>query len=182
LKKRITILVLALAAALPAAAVVEIVETPSSAGPVKQWWPRITPPKGWEHDREHSLAYGINAMAPAGKSFGDAETVMYGKAMYRPRELELRNVDMLIERDRRKALKDDPPRKSAKGASLKTADGTSLKTVTYEPARGEGNWERVAYGQEGDYFILFAVSSRTKKGLNSARAAFERMVKGYSEK
>ena len=182
MKKSIPVLVLVLAAALPAAAEIEVVETPSSAGMVKQWWPKVAPPKGWEHDREHSLAYGINAMAPQGKTFGDAETVMYGKAMYRPRELELRDVDMLIARDKRKALMSDPPRKSSNAGALRTADGTALKTVTYAPGKGEGNWERVAYGQDGDYYVLFAVSSRTKKGLEAARPAFEQMVKGYSVK
>ena len=174
-------LVLALALALPVNAAIEIVDTPSSAGPVRQWWPKVAPPKGWEHDREHSVAYGINAMVPSGKTFANADTVMYAKAMYRPRELQLRDVDALIDRDRRKALTQDPPRKSALAPGLKTADGKPLKTVTFIPARGEGNWERVAYAQEGDYFILFAVSSRTRKGYDGARSAFEQMLKAYRE-
>ena len=179
MKRRIATLAVCLAAVVPAYSAIETVETPSSAGTVRQWWPKVTPPKGWQHDREHSLAYGINAMAPEGSHFGDAETVMYAKAMYRPREVQLKDVDALIDRDRRKALIQDPPRKSAAAPPLKTADGTSLKTWSYIPARSEGNWERVAYGQEGDYFILFAVSSRSKKGYEAARASFEQMVRAY---
>ena len=169
-------------AGLPALADIEMVETKSSLGPLKQWWPRVAPPKGWAHDREHSVAYGLNAMVPEGTTFGDAETVIYAKALYRPREMELRDVDNLIERDRRKASTQDPPRKTASAPALKTGDGRALKTVTYTPVKGEANWERVAYGQEGEYFVLFAVSSRTKKGFDAARPAFEAMVRGYREK
>jgi hypothetical protein len=181
MKKSLSGLVLAMTFAWPSHAAIEVVETPSSAGPVRQWWPKVTPPKGWEHDRPQSVAYGINAMVPSGKTFGDADTVMYARAMYRPREPQVRDVDALIDRDRRKALMQDPPRKSAMAPGLKTGDGKPLKTVTFIPARGEGNWERVAYAQEGDYFILFAVSSRTRKGYDAARPAFEQMLKAYRE-
>lgn len=175
-------LAVACALALPVHAAIEMVETPSSLGPVKQWWPKVTPPKGWRHDREHSTAYGINAMTPEGQTFGDAETVIYAKAIYRPREPQLRTVDMLMERDRRKAQAQDPPRKTGTAPEIRTADGKALKSLTYIPARNEGNWERVAYAEEGDYFVLFAMSSRTKKGYDAARPAFEQMVRGYREK
>ena len=174
-------LAISMLAALPLPAAIETVETPSSAGTVRQWWPKITPPKGWVHDREHSVAYGINAMVPEGQAFGEAETVMYAKALYRPREPRLRDVEMLAERDKRKAATQQPPRKATNAPALKTGDGKSMRTIAYVPAKGEGNWERVAYLQEGNYFILFAVSSRTKKGYDAARGAFERMVRGYKE-
>lgn len=180
--KTLCALVVSVATLLPAQAAVEMVETSSSLGPLKQWWPRVAPPKGWQHDREHSVAYGINAMAPQGSAFGEAETVLYAKALYRPREMELRDVDALIERDRRKALSQDPLRRTAAGPAVKTADGKVAKTITFTPARGEGNWERVAYLAEGDYFMLFAVSSRTRQGYEAALRAFEQMIRGYREK
>jgi hypothetical protein len=180
MKTRLIVL-LALAAAAPAAAEIERVATTADGGISMRWWPRVEPPKGWKHDREHSVSYGINAMAPARASFGKAQTVMYAKAIYKPRERELTSVDALIERDRRKSLERNPKQEVAKGAPLTTADGKVLQSLTYAP-KGSGNWERVAYGEEGDFYLIFAVSSRTKAGYQSAMPAYEKLVAGYKEK
>lgn len=177
----IVLIAFALGAAMPAIAEIESVATTESGGVSMRWWPKVQPPKGWKHDREHSVSYSINAMAPAGKSFGEAQTVMYAKAIYKPRERDLASVDALIERDKRKSLERDPKLAIGKAEPLKTADGKVLQSVTIVP-RGKGNWERVSYGEEGDFYLIFAVSSRTQAGYESAMRSYEQLVRSYKEK
>ena len=181
MKARVLVVLAALAAVWPAVAEIEKVPTTQDGTLALRWWPKVTPPKGWRHDREHSVSYAINAMAPAGSSFDEAQTIMYAKAIYKPRDMQVKSVDMLVERDRQKFLARDPSMKIAKAPAIKTADGKALVSMTFTPA-SSGNWERVSYGEEGDFYIIFAVSSRTEKGYKSALPAYERMVRGYREK
>jgi len=169
------------AATTTAMAEIEKVATTDTGNLSMRWWPKLTPPKGWKHDRPHSVSYGINALAPQRGNFGSARTVMYAKAIPKPREPELKSVEMLMERDKRKALANNPGVAVASGAPLKTADGKTLPSITYAP-KGEGNWERVAYGEEGDFYLLFALSSRTRAGYDGAMKSFEALVGSYREK
>ena len=170
-----------MAAATPAIAEIERIATTDTGNLSMRSWPKVTPPKGWKHDRPHSVSYGINALAPQRGNFGSARTVMYAKAIPKARERELKSVEMLMERDKRKAVANNPGVSVAAGPPLKTADGKTLASITYAP-KGEGNWERVAYGEEGDYYVLFALSSRTRAGYDGAMKSFEALVGSYKEK
>ncbi len=59
-----------------------------------------------------------------------------------------------------------------------TSDGSELESFTFFPA-GKGNWEQVAYGEEGDYYLVFTVSSRSKDGFEKSWGAYEQFVKNY---
>ena len=170
-----------IAMATPAIAEIERVATTDAGNLSMRSWPKLTPPKGWKHDRPHSVSYGINALAPQRGNFGTAQTVMYAKAIPKSRERELKSVDMLMERDKRKALARNSGMTVAAGAPLRTADGKTLQSITYAP-KGEGNWERVAYGEEGEFYLLFAVSARTRAGYDGAMKSFEALVRSYKEK
>ena len=78
--------------AAPASAEIEMVAAPTDRGPVYHWWPKLVIPAGWHHDRNFSFYYSLNAIAPEGVSFDDAHTVMYAKAMYKPREPQVKSL------------------------------------------------------------------------------------------
>jgi hypothetical protein len=155
--------------------------TPSDQGLCFHWWPKLPSVDGWHPDRENSLGYAANALAPDGFTFGDAETVMYAKAIYKPREPESKSVDMLIENDKKDFLADTPDIAIEAAGSLTTADGQVLRSFTFFP-KSKGNWERVSYGEEGEYYLIFTVSSRSLKGYSAAMTAYEQLIGRYKEK
>jgi hypothetical protein len=65
--------------------------------------------------------------------------------------------------------------------ALATGDGQKLRSLTFFP-QGEGNWERVSFGEEGEYYLMFTISSRTKSGYDMALPLYEAMLRAYKEK
>ncbi len=144
------------------------------------WWPVLAPVEGWHHDRQYSNFYNVNAQAPDGYTFADAETVIYAMALYKERIPETKTVEMLIEDDIKRFLSRDPSIMVTEAEPQKTADGQVLKSFTFFP-KEKGNWEQVSYGEEGDFYLTFAVSSRTKEGFTQALGAYKQFIGRYKE-
>lgn len=160
---------------------IEKIAIPGEKGMSFSWWPKLAPLSGWEQDREFSLRYSATALAPIGASFADAETVMYAKALFKPRIPKMTSLAMLIESDK-KAFLDNVPAVAIKEApSLVTADGKKLISLTYTP-KEKGNWERVSYFEEGGFCLVFTISSRTPEGFLATAKAYETLIAQYKEK
>lgn len=178
---RSRILLLAAALTLATGPRAEIVVIPVEApqgGRAERWWPNVTPPKGWRHDRDHSLNYNLNALSPEGESFASAETVIYARAVRKATDATVNTVPKLMARERQTILKRTPNYEVKAGKALLSRDGQRLQVVNFTP-RGDGNWERVAYGEEADYWLLFVLSARSKKSFDAAAKPFEGMVWKY---
>ncbi|MGP1682973.1 MAG: hypothetical protein ACTS8S_11665 [Giesbergeria sp.] len=163
----------------PVSAEVEKVAAPADSGIALRWWPKVQPPQGWHFDRESSHHFGFNAMAPDGSTFSAAETVMYAKANYKPREPQIKTLKQLVEHDFSRFRQSYPDITVVIEPSLHSADHKPLQVVTFAPSTG-ANWERVAYGEAHDFYVLFTVSSRTKDGFEFTLPAFKSMVASYS--
>jgi len=83
-----------------------------------------------------------------------------------------RQVAIRSERSRLR-ISDTPP--------IRTADGKPLRSLTFFPPDGKGNWERVAYGEEGEYFLIFTLSARSLESYRASLPAFETLLAGYRE-
>jgi hypothetical protein len=145
------------------------------------WWPKLPEIKGWHQERESSFHYNANALAPDGKTFNNAEVVMYAAAFYKPRMPETTSLDMFVSDDKSKSIQDNPGLVISAAGWLATADGQRLKSFTFRPTKG-GNWERVSYGEEGDFYLVFTISSRTKRAYEKAMPSYKSMVNTYKEK
>jgi len=145
------------------------------------WWPKLPVIDGWHHDHENSLHYNFNALAPNGKSFSDAETVIYANAIYRPRVPDDKTLASFIEGDLQKFRNDDPGLKVVEDSQVKTGDGKIVRMFRFVPSK-QGQWERVAYFEEGDYYVDFVVSSRSESGLSKSARAYEQLISKYREK
>lgn len=167
--------------AAPASAEIEMVAAPTDRGPVYHWWPKLVIPAGWHHDRNFSFHYSLNAIAPDGVSFDDARTVMYAKAMYKPREPQIKSLEMFIDSDHKTVRAKAPGLEIKESAPLATADGKRLRSFIFFPATG-GNWEHVAYSEEGDFYVIFTVSAHSYEEYRAATSAFERLIGDYREK
>ena len=66
-------------------------------------------------------------------------------------------------------------------AALTSADGRKVVSLSYTP-NSAGNWERVSYLEEGEFFLIFTVSSREQKGFDASAKAYETLISQYREK
>ena len=145
------------------------------------WWPRLPAVKGWHQDRDKSYELGANVLVPDGSSFSDADTVMYAEAFYKPRVPDIASVEVLIDGDKKKFLDHSPDMKIVESKGLATGDGKVLRSFQFIPGR-QGDWEQVAYGEEGDFYLIFTVSSRTETGYAKSISAYEGLIQSYREK
>lgn len=145
------------------------------------WWPKLPPVKGWHHEREYSYSYGANAQAPDGYTFSNAESVIYAKALYKPRIPKITSLEMLIKGDKEQFVSRDPNIIISEIDPIKTGDGQILKSFTFVP-KDKGNWEQVSYGEEGDFYLIFSISSRTREGFMKNQDTYKEFINRYKEK
>ncbi len=62
--------------------------------------------------------------------------------------------------------------------SLATAGGKKLVSYTFFPKKGV-NWERVSYGQECKFYLVFTISARSAAALHKSMPAYEQMIRNY---
>jgi hypothetical protein len=180
MKKLVLSLLIAL---LPSVASAEIVKSADidCKGICFHWWPKLQPPQGWHQDTDMSYRDNINALAPDGHTFGDAEAVMYGNAVYKPRVPEDKSIDQFVQGDKERFASEHPKSEMKDAEPLTTADGKSLRSVIFVE-KNDGYWERVSYGEEGDFYLVFTLSSRSQKGYDETMSAYEKLVESYREK
>lgn len=142
------------------------------------WWPKLAPVKGWHQDKDGSFNFAANTQAPDGFSFANAETVIYAKAIYKPREPEVKSLQNLIENDISQFKSDNSDIEVKNVKSLVTSDGQSLRSITFFPAK-EGNWEQVSYGEEGVFYLIFTISSRSKKDFDKSIGDYKKFINTY---
>jgi hypothetical protein len=142
------------------------------------WWPKLMPAKGWHQESDSSFANGVNIQVPDGFTFSNAETVIYAKASYKPRIPETTSLEMLIKDDKSEFLADDPSVSIVEVQPLKTAEGKILKSYTFFP-KDKGNWEQVSYGEEGDFYLTFTISSRSHSGFLKSVTVYEQYISQY---
>ena len=157
---------------------IEKIAAPCDTGICFYWWPKFAHLKGWHQDKDQSYYYRINALAPDGSSFANAEAVMYAEATYKPRVPETKSLDMFIADDRKHFLVSDPLIAITEVTGLMTGDGKKLRSFTFIP-QSKGNWEAVSYGEEGEYYLTFVVSSRSKGSFDKTQDAYHQLVANY---
>ena len=142
------------------------------------WWPVLPKVKGWHHEENYSIKYNINAQAPEGFNFSNAETVIYAKALYKPRVPESKSLDKLIQNDKKQFLEQDSKMKITKVAS---SNEKYFQSFTFFPS-SKGNWEKVSYAEEDDFYLVFTISSRTENGYKKSLKGYEEFVSKYKIK
>jgi hypothetical protein len=180
MKRLASCLMILLAAATVADAEVVKMAVPSDSGLRLYWWPALPIPKGWQHDDEVSREREVNVILPIGKSFDDAPAVIYARADYKPRLPQVHSLADYIHQDKADIGSQSPTAAIADRPDVKTGDGATLKVVSYAlPAKRQ--WELVAYGEEGDYYVLFTVSAATDTDLKDAESVFYGLLARYKK-
>lgn len=176
------ILLVIMVLSIPASAEIEKTAVPTDKGIQLYWWPKLKAVAGWHQDRKLSNSYGINAQAPDGYTFANAAAVIYAKADYKPRMPGTKSLEMLITGDKQNFRAKDPTVVISEVDPLKTGDGKSLRSFTFFPKEKKGDWEQVSYGEEGDFYLVFVVSSKTKEAFAKAVDAYKTFISQYKEK
>jgi hypothetical protein len=143
------------------------------------WWPKLPAVKGWHQEEEVSRKQGVNALAPDGSTFKDAETVMYGTAATKVNS-DATTLDEFIAADMKGFAEHAAEAVIKEIEPLTTADGRKLRTFTFFPKK-DGNWECVSFGEEGEYFLVFTLSSRNKMAYEKSLPVFQAMIREYKE-
>jgi len=180
--RRVTATIMAFIATTPCAhAEIFKLAVPSDDGISLVWWPIVTTPPGWTHDEEASRYFAVNMLIPRGTSFADAPVVMYAKASYKPRTPDTHTVAELIQQDITEHKANVSGVVATALQPIRSGDGKALPYYRFSPP-GDGAFELVAYGEEGDYFLLFVVSAQSEAALTEASRKFETMISRYSER
>lgn len=173
-------LLAALATALPAVAEVEKSALSTGDGIQMYWWPKLPALEGWSPDPVASMQYGNNVLAPAGHSFADADAVIFANARYKPRLKDIASLAELIAGDRHDFAERVGGVKVRDAARLQSAYGYALQCLALEPVF-PGNWERVCYLEEGEYYLTFTLRARSHEAYVAAARAFETLISRYHE-
>lgn len=164
-----------------ARAEIEQTVTRCDTGTCVYWWPKLPQIRGWHQDKSQSLNSGISAWAPNGRSFVNADAVIYAIATYKPTVPESKSLVNFISADTSRFIISDPSITITEGKALVTADGQKLRSFTFLP-ESKGSWEVVSYGEEGNYYLTFVLSARSKEGLQQAETAYRQLIAGYRAK
>ena len=178
---RILLGLLLAAASAFSVAEVEKSANPGAKGTEFNWWPKLPEVPGWQQDLESSFEHNINALAPAGKRFSGAETLIYAKAVFKGHLPEIKSLDALIENEKSDFLANAPGGLIRASPGLSTADGRKVRSLTYI-RKGQANWERVSYLDEDEFYIIFTISSDTRAGFDASSKAYEDLISRYKEK
>jgi hypothetical protein len=160
---------------------IEKTATVCNTGICLYWWPKLPAVSGWHQDKEQSLNYGANALAPNGSSFVDAEAVMYAVAVYKPRDPQDKSLAMFIAGDKSQFLSSNPNSAITQVSDLVNGDGNKLPSFTFFP-KANGNWEQVSYGEEGDFYLTFVLSARSKKAFEKTQGTYRDLIAHYKAK
>jgi hypothetical protein len=170
----------AIALCLPGRAEVERTAIAGGDGIELFWWPKLPPLNGWDHDEIASLQYGANVLAPRGKTFADSESAIYAKALYKPRVPQVKSLSELIDGNRKDFSEDHGGTQVKDAARLASGNGRPVACLIVEPT-SPGNWQKVCYLEEGDYFLVFTLISQSRSNFDSSVKAFEALISRYRQ-
>ena len=149
------------------------------------WWPKLPSLAGWHTEENANYsngANGINILIPDGSNFANADTVIYANAVlkrrYESTNPQTKTLAAFIADDRGTFVEQHNNMRIEDAAPLTTADGHKLRSLTYI---GSGEWERVAYGEEGEYYVLFVINAHSEAGFLKNLPAYESLVRNYRE-
>jgi hypothetical protein len=139
------------------------------------WWPKLSVPTGWVQDLGASEDHHINVLHAKGATYDNAPAVIYGRASYEPDKKKRGTLKDYIKNDIEEMKRHRSEVNIAKLPPTKTLHG-SLQTYSFNPPR---DYERVCYGQEGDYWIVFVINAQSERALRKHLPIFNAVLARY---
>ena len=169
---------LALAVALPAQAGLDPVYGTCDGHSCLWHEPTVRPPQGWEFKEQASARYHARAFSPTGSNFANATAVMYAKAV--PKDGQPPTLAGFMSQDIASYRAKDAKLKVTTGLAYPDGDGRRLQAIAIVPGSGDGmQWQTIAYGEEGAFYLVFALSGSGLVEHDAALPAFQQMLASY---
>ena len=158
---------------------VENIATPDAECNCIRFWhrPKIVAPTGWTIDDEAGNYHQIAALAPGNASFDDSQVVMYARAIRKSdQHTNLRSFVQAAADTQRQA---NATNKIISRGSLKRGDKTEFLLVEVTPRPSpQANFDYIAYGEEGEFWIAYVISARDIKTREKYAPTFRSFVTG----
>jgi hypothetical protein len=169
---RLYVLVVGLSlAVLPAQAEMLQFSTPDG---VKSW-PKLPDIPDWHQDQESSLKLAANSLIPDGVDPANAEVTIQARGIARAGGPS--SIAQMVDSDSAAV----PAGTQVKPLSdVADKDGTPFKLYSFAPAGGQGGWKAVAYSEEGEYFLAFTLSARSKAAFDGNLPVFVALIQKYA--
>jgi len=144
----------------------------------------LTPPDGWVEDKTASRQNGVQMMVPKGKTFGDAEALIYVKVSYRQDKGQPLADFVRVSQDRWRAAVPDTKIGSLPELDRKDGKPPFLVFQYENPSRAQQAHERVAFGldtdKDGTYSRAeLAELAKRKKGLEQADRHYKEFLRAH---
>ena len=157
---------------------IEKIAIPTDTGLKAYWQPKLSEIQGWKHNREASLHYGANFQLPIGQTLNGSETVIYARAFYKPRIPKTNSLQELIDKDIAEFKARDPNMIIDELTEQFAKNRTKFKVFKLTPNTGK-NWEVISFADEGEFYLMFVVSSRSEVGLSNSMSDYFAFVNNY---
>jgi hypothetical protein len=142
------------------------------------YFPDLSVPSGWMRDDIACQQYRMNAFSPIGEKFSNASVVIYAKAISKDKSQQ--TFDAFIKADlKRTQVKFSDIKITPIHPSI-VAGGRELDTYMFSsPLDSDGRFETVAYDEENDRFLIFALSAKSADAHTQGMLAFRDALRGY---
>lgn len=162
---------------------------PSESRFLKNIWVPVLEIDGWHQDEQHTLMLHSNIHVPDGVNYLNTNSFIHANAISKKSHPELKSISNLIDIYYEKFMPIAINAEVKEVGSIDTADGKKLLSYTVFPMPAssvahtkDGLWQRVSYGEEGDFYIVFTLVGRTEAAYKSALPTYLQSLSKYSEK
>jgi hypothetical protein len=142
-----------------------------------------TPPRGWIVEQEATKKYGVQMLVPKGKTFGNADAVIYVKVSYKHKDLDQAQFIKTSQDDWREAV---PDTTITKLPEVTRANGrAAFLPYQYEnPSQPKQPFEYVAFGEDGDkdgntFNLIVTVTGGDRKVIEKAAASYNAFLRAH---
>lgn len=125
------------------------------------WWPVYIDASGKREESFYGLPLGDYPTAANGTLLDDIETVIYARAIFKPRVRTILSLEELIEDDQQQFRRRDPDAVIRAVEPVMTTEGDALRSYLYISQKGN-SWEQVSYSEEGQFYLLFTIRSQSQ--------------------
>ncbi len=143
----------------------------------------FTPPAGWAEDRQASRKNKVQMYLPRGRSFGNADTLIYIRVSYNSDKQKLEDFIRVSQQRWRASVQDT---KIEKLAGVQRDNGKpDFESYRYQnPSRPQQEFEIVSFGEDSDkdgnnFFLMVALTGMDRKALDRTEALYRAVLRAH---
>jgi len=143
----------------------------------------LIPPENWVEDKAASKEHRIQVLVPRGKTFGNADALIYVKVSVKQKEQSLAEFVQVSQQRWKESVPDtkisklpDVAREAGRGAFL---------SYRYEnPSRPQQRFEVVSFGADkdkdgNDFVVMVALTGAKKPAVDAALALYQAFLRAH---